>query len=100
MALLTIVLGILIVTPTAFWVRLKLPRLRPVIEFITLLPLVIPPIVIVFGYIRLYNTSQLSAAHRQRLWHQPAVDVWLCKWLSPTCIAQSTPGCGPLMFGP
>lgn len=57
MALLTIVLGVLIVTPTAFWVRLKLPRLRPVIEFITLLPLVIPPIVIVFGYIRLYNTS-------------------------------------------
>lgn len=56
-ALVTIVFGILIVTPTAFWVRLKLPKLRPVIEFITLLPLVIPPIVIVFGYIRLYNTS-------------------------------------------
>lgn len=56
-ALVTIVFGVLIVTPTAFWVRLKLPRLRPVIEFITLLPLVIPPIVIVFGYIRLYNTS-------------------------------------------
>jgi putative spermidine/putrescine transport system permease protein len=56
-ALFTIVFGVLIVTPTAFWVRLKLPRLRPVIEFITLLPLVIPPIVIVFGYIRLYNTS-------------------------------------------
>jgi putative spermidine/putrescine transport system permease protein len=59
MALLTIVLGVLVVTPTAFWVRLKLPRLRPFIEFITLLPLVIPPIVIVFGYIRLYNTSSL-----------------------------------------
>lgn len=57
MSLVTIVLGILIVTPTAFWVRLRLPHLRPVIEFITLLPLVIPPIVIVFGYIRLYNTS-------------------------------------------
>lgn len=56
-ALVTILFGILIVTPTAFWVRLKLPKLRPVIEFITLLPLVIPPIVIVFGYIRLYNTS-------------------------------------------
>lgn len=49
--------GVLIVTPTAFWVRLKPPRFRPIIEFITLLPLVIPPIVIVFGYIRLYNTS-------------------------------------------
>jgi len=57
MALLTIVIGVLIVVPTAYWVRLYLPRLRPVVEFITLLPLVIPPIVIVFGYIRLYNTS-------------------------------------------
>jgi putative spermidine/putrescine transport system permease protein len=57
MALFTIVLGVLVVAPTAFWVRLKLPKLRPVIEFVTLLPLVIPPIVIVFGYIRLYNTS-------------------------------------------
>jgi putative spermidine/putrescine transport system permease protein len=57
MALATIVVGILIVAPTAFWVRLKLPQIRPLIEFITLLPLVIPPIVIVFGYIRLYNTS-------------------------------------------
>lgn len=57
MALLTIVLGVLIVVPTAYWVRLRLPRLRPIIEFITLLPLVIPAIVVVFGYIRLYNTS-------------------------------------------
>lgn len=57
LALLTIVLGVLIVVPTAYWVRLRLPAARPYIEFITLLPLVIPPIVIVFGYIRLYNTS-------------------------------------------
>ena len=57
MALCTIIMGVLIVVPTAYWVRLKLPGLRPVVEFITLLPLVIPAIVIVFGYIRLYNTS-------------------------------------------
>ncbi|WP_330629285.1 ABC transporter permease [Thioclava sp. FTW29] len=57
MALLTILFGILLVVPTAFWVQLKLPRLRPLIEFITLMPLVIPAIVTVFGYIRLYNTS-------------------------------------------
>lgn len=59
LALLTIVMGVVIVVPTAYWVRLKLPRWRPVIEFITLLPLVIPAIVIVFGYIRLYNTSSI-----------------------------------------
>ncbi len=57
MALVTIVVGVLLVVPTAYWVRLKLPHWRPVVEFITLLPLVIPAIVIVFGYIRLYNTS-------------------------------------------
>ena len=57
MALMTIVLGVLVIAPTAYWVRLKLPRWRPIVEFITLLPLVVPPIVLVFGYIRLYNTS-------------------------------------------
>ncbi|MDP3899075.1 MAG: ABC transporter permease, partial [Mesorhizobium sp.] len=57
MAVATIIFGVLLIVPTAYWVRLKLPWLRPYIEFITLLPLVIPAIVIVFGYIRLYNTS-------------------------------------------
>ncbi len=47
----------LLVVPTAYWVRLRLPQLRPVVEFITLMPLVIPAIVIVFGYLRLYNSS-------------------------------------------
>jgi putative spermidine/putrescine transport system permease protein len=59
MALFTIAFGMLLVVPTAYWVRLRLPKLRPFIEFITLMPLVIPPIVIVFGYIRIYNTSSL-----------------------------------------
>lgn len=53
----TIVVGVVLVVPTAYWVRLRLPQARPFVEFITLLPLVIPAIVIVFGYIRLYNTS-------------------------------------------
>jgi putative spermidine/putrescine transport system permease protein len=57
LALFTILFGILLVVPTAYWVRLRMPRARPFVEFITLLPLVIPAIVIVFGYIRLYNTS-------------------------------------------
>jgi putative spermidine/putrescine transport system permease protein len=57
MALVTILFGVILVVPTAYWVRLRMPGLRPYIEFVTLLPLVIPAIVIVFGYIRLYNTS-------------------------------------------
>jgi putative spermidine/putrescine transport system permease protein len=57
LALATILVGVLLVVPTAYWVQLRLPRLRPVVEFITLLPLVIPAIVLVFGYLRIYNSS-------------------------------------------
>jgi putative spermidine/putrescine transport system permease protein len=56
-AVFTIILGVLIVVPTAYWIRLRMPHLRPVVEFITLLPLVIPAIVIVFGYIRMYGSN-------------------------------------------
>lgn len=56
-AIATIVVGVLLVVPTSYIIRLRLPRLRPVVEFITLMPLVIPAIVIVFGYLRLYNSS-------------------------------------------
>jgi putative spermidine/putrescine transport system permease protein len=59
MALLTIVFGMLLVVPTAYWVRLRVPRMRPFVEFVTLLPLVIPAIVIVFGYLRMYNSSSI-----------------------------------------
>lgn len=55
----TIVVGIVIVVPAAYFVRLRLPQLRPFIEFLTLVPLIIPAIVLVFGYIRLYNTSSI-----------------------------------------
>ena len=55
--LLAIVVGVLIVVPAVYFVRLRLPHLRPLMEFITLLPLIIPAIVLVYGYIRLYNSS-------------------------------------------
>jgi putative spermidine/putrescine transport system permease protein len=56
-AIFTILLGVLIVVPAAYWIRLRMPYLRPIVEFITLLPLIIPAIVIVFGYIRMYGSS-------------------------------------------
>jgi len=56
-AVATIIVGALLIVPTAYFIRLRLPKLRPIVEFITLLPLVIPAIVIVFGYLRLYNSS-------------------------------------------
>lgn len=56
-SLAAIVMGALIIVPTAYWVRLKLPKLRPVVEFISLLPLIIPGVVLVFGYIRLFGSN-------------------------------------------
>jgi putative spermidine/putrescine transport system permease protein len=58
-AVAAILLSLLIIVPTAYWVTLRLPRLRPVIEFITLLPFVIPAVVLVFGLIRLYSRPPL-----------------------------------------
>ena len=57
--ILTIVISILIIVPTAFWVRLKYPQLRPFIEFITLLPFVIPPVILVYGLLNTYNGKSL-----------------------------------------
>jgi len=55
MAVLTIVAGLALMIPTAIWVHLRLPRARPLIEVFALLPFVIPPIVLVFGLIRMYS---------------------------------------------
>jgi putative spermidine/putrescine transport system permease protein len=49
-------IGILVVlVPTMVWVRLRLPRLRRVIESISLLPLTIPAIVLVVGFSPMYQ---------------------------------------------
>jgi len=55
MAILTIIVSILLVVPTAYWIRLRLPQLRVMVEFITMLPFVIPAIVLVFGLIRVFS---------------------------------------------
>jgi putative spermidine/putrescine transport system permease protein len=58
--LITIAVSLLLVVPTAYWVRLKLPRLRPYVEFITLMPFVIPPVILVFGLIRIYSREPIA----------------------------------------
>jgi putative spermidine/putrescine transport system permease protein len=58
-AVLTIIVGILLFVPTAFVIRLRVPKARTPVEFITLLPFVIPPIVYVFGLVRTYSHPPL-----------------------------------------
>jgi len=58
-AVIAIFLSLLIIVPTAYWVTLRLPWLRPVVEFISLLPFVVPAVVLVFALIRLYSRPPL-----------------------------------------
>ena len=54
LVLLTVVLVLVLLVPTVIWVRLRLPRLRRVVEFVCLLPLTIPAIVLVVGLAPVY----------------------------------------------
>ena len=60
--LITIVVSVVLVVPTAFWVRLRLPKARPIVEFLTLLPFVVPPVVFVFGLLSSYARPPLALA--------------------------------------
>jgi putative spermidine/putrescine transport system permease protein len=54
-ALETIVVTLALLVPTVYWVHLKLPRLRPVIGFLALVPFVVAPIILVVGLLDLYR---------------------------------------------
>jgi putative spermidine/putrescine transport system permease protein len=58
-AIITMVISLLLVMPTAYWVQLRLPKLRPYVEFVTLMPFVVPAVVLIFGLIRLYGRPPL-----------------------------------------
>ena len=56
-ALETIVFTLVLLVPTVYWVHLKLPRMRPVIGFLALVPFVVAPIILVVGLLDLYRGS-------------------------------------------
>ncbi len=58
-AVLTIIVGILIFVPTAYIIRLRLPAARTPVEFVTLLPFVIPVIVYTFSLVRTFSQPPL-----------------------------------------
>jgi putative spermidine/putrescine transport system permease protein len=52
LAAITIVLTLVLMLPTTVYVHLRLPRLRRLMEGITLLPIVIPPVVLIVGVLQ------------------------------------------------
>lgn len=49
LAAVTLLVEAVLVIPTTIYVHLRLPRLRRMMDFVTILPIVIPPIIIILG---------------------------------------------------
>ena len=54
LAFVTVVLSMILMVPTTIYVHLRLPKVRRVVEFITILPIVIPPIILITGVLGSY----------------------------------------------
>ncbi len=54
LALLTTLLMLVLLVPTMIWVRLRVPSAAKLVEYLCLLPLTIPPLVIVVGIANVY----------------------------------------------
>ena len=53
----TIVVTLALMLPTAMWVHLRIPKARGLVETLTVLPYVVPPIALVVGVIGAYRDS-------------------------------------------
>lgn len=49
-------LTVILVTPTAYWVQLRLPQARPVMDFLSFVPFAVPAILMSLGLVEVYGT--------------------------------------------
>jgi putative spermidine/putrescine transport system permease protein len=61
----TVLISLVLMVPTVYWLHARQPRLRPVIEFISVLPFVVPPIALAVGMVGLFQgvPSLISSTH-------------------------------------
>jgi putative spermidine/putrescine transport system permease protein len=55
LAVATVAVSTILMVPTVYWVNLRLPKLRPIIDFLAILPFVVPPIVLAVGVEQLFH---------------------------------------------
>jgi putative spermidine/putrescine transport system permease protein len=63
LAIVTTVITIVLMLPTTVYVHLRLPRLRRLMEGITILPIVIPPVVLIVGVLQIAPGSLKGTAY-------------------------------------
>jgi putative spermidine/putrescine transport system permease protein len=55
LAVATVAVSTILMVPTVYWVHLRLPKIRPVMDFLAILPFVVPPIVLAVGVEQLFH---------------------------------------------
>ena len=57
LAFATTLLAVILITPTAYWVQLRLPQARPLMDFLSLVPFAVPAILLSLGLVEVYSGS-------------------------------------------
>ncbi|WP_271395877.1 ABC transporter permease [Neomicrococcus lactis] len=67
-ALITVAIMLALLIPTMVWVRLRVPRIKRWVEFICLLPLTIPAVVLVVGLAPVYRFISIHVLDTNAIW--------------------------------
>ncbi len=59
LALASTILAVVLVTPTVYWMRLRLPQARPLLDFLSLVPFAVPAILLALGLSEVYGSSNI-----------------------------------------
>jgi putative spermidine/putrescine transport system permease protein len=59
LALATTLLAVILVTPTVYWVQMRLPGVRIVLDILSLIPFAVPPIIMSLGLLEVYGSSNM-----------------------------------------
>ncbi len=56
------IIAIVLITPTSYWMQLRVPRARPILDILTLMPFAVPAIIMALGLTEIYSNDNLLAS--------------------------------------
>jgi putative spermidine/putrescine transport system permease protein len=60
LSLATVAVSLVIVVPTVYWVHIRLPGAKPLLDFLMILPFGIPGVVLALALVQVYNFPPLA----------------------------------------
>jgi putative spermidine/putrescine transport system permease protein len=63
----TVIIGLVLMVPTVYWVHLRLPQLRPLMDVVSILPFGVPPVALVVGLSGVFNVLPWMLSNSQIL---------------------------------